>query len=393
MKKIGIFGGTFNPVHSGHVYLAEQYIKALQLDELLVIPTKYPPHKQAKDLVSSHYRMEMCRLAFEHCPQAVVSDMEIRRSGKSYTIDTVMELREKEPDARLYLMIGGDMFRTFDEWHRFPDILKNVVLCSAARTEEERPLLEKAEEKLRQYSSDIILLDIPALEVSSTQVRERFYNGENCQGLIPEKVEQYILQQGLYQKDEAHEKKVAEYIELMRSLLKPSRFQHSLNVAERAVYLAALYGEDQKKAEIAGLLHDICKNMSNDEQLHWMQKSGIIFDKTILSQPPLWHGFAAAQYIQDKLSIQDQQIIDAVCYHTVGRANMSTFEKIVFLADLTSAERDYPSAAKVREIVDRSLDEGMKASLLFTMQQQLTREGPVCPQTCEAYNQYVSGIC
>ena len=129
--------------------------------------------------------------------------------------------------------------------------------------------------------------------------------------------------------------------------------------------------------------------MSQEEQLHWTKKSAIIFDKSFWDQPQLWHGFAAAEYIQEVLHVSDPEIIEAVRWHTVGKADMSTFEKIIFLADLTSAERSYPSADEVREIVDASLDEGMKTSLLFTMGQLLKNQQPICRDTWLAYNCYV----
>lgn len=391
MKKIGIFGGTFNPIHKGHIHLAQQYLKVLDLDELLIIPAKYPPHKQAHDLASSEDRLNMCKLAFRDMPKVTVSDLELKRPGKSFTIDTLEELQKQYPDARFYLMIGGDMFRSFEEWHRFRDVLGSATICTAAREEGEYPQLERARQHLSQYSENLMILKISVLEISSTKIREKLFCGEDCSALLPEEVERYIMERNLYRRDLEHEKKVEQYTQLIRGLLKPERFQHSLNVAQRAMYLADLYGEDRKKAEIAGLLHDLCKNMQPQEQLHWMKKSGIIFDKTIFSQPQLWHGFAAAEYLREELSIDDVQIQNAVRYHTVGRANMSTLEKIIYLADLTSQERTYPSVEEVRKTVDRSLDDGMKVSLLFTVGNLLKNEKPICMDTCAAYNQYVGG--
>ena len=129
--------------------------------------------------------------------------------------------------------------------------------------------------------------------------------------------------------------------------------------------------------------------MPPEEQLQWAKKSAIIFDKSFLDQPQLWHGFAAAEYIQQELGIQDPAILDAVRYHTVGRAEMSTFEKIIFLADLTSEERSYPSADEVRDTVDQSLDEGMRVSLLFTIGKLVENRQPICRDSWLAYNCYV----
>lgn len=389
MEKIGIFGGSFNPIHVGHVHLAKSYIRALSLDKLLVIPAKYPPHKQSRDLAPGKTRLALCRLAFEDCPQVEVSDLELSRPGRSYTIDTVQELRRRYPDAELYLIVGGDMFRSFSRWWRFEDILLDCGLCTAPRDSKELEELRRSAILLGQYSEKVQILDIPPIELSSTEIRRRLAAGEDCQGLLPPKVEAEIQRLGLYRPDPDHKAKVAQYTEAIRQLLKPRRFEHSLNVAQRAAALALLYEEDDKKAELAGLLHDCCKNMPQEEQLHWLQKSAIIFDKSFLEQPPLWHGFAAAEYVRCRFGIEDEDLLNALRYHTVGRANMSPLEKIVYLADLTSAERDYPDVDSVRETVDRSLEEGLRVSLLFTLGKLLQNGQPICRDCWEAYNCYV----
>ncbi len=387
--RIGIFGGTFNPIHLGHVRLAEHYIKELQLDKLLIIPTKVPPHKLARNLASSKDRMEMCRLALSHCPQVEVSDIELHRPGRSYTVDTIRQLRKIYPHDKFFMLVGGDMFRSFNRWYCFDEILLNCTLCTAARERNEYQELLRSKIILSQYSENLQILDVPVLELSSTEIRERLQKKESCEGLLSPQVEEYIHAHYLYEPQEAHDAAVAEYTQIIRKLLKPSRFEHSLNVAKRAVILADLYGEDTKKAEIAGLLHDICKNMSHEEQLQWTKKSAIIFDKSFWAQPQLWHGFAAAEYVQQVLHISDSDIIDAIRYHTVGRADMSTFEKIIFLADLTSEERSYPSAAEVRDIVDESLDEGMRTALLFTVGKLVETKQPICRDSWLCYNCYV----
>lgn len=389
MQRIGIFGGTFNPIHWGHVRLAQHYIQELQLDKLLIIPTKYPPHKVARDLAPSRHRLEMCRLAFEGIPNVEISNIEIQRPGRSYTVDTIRQLRKIYPEDKLFLIVGGDMFRSFNRWYCFDEILLNCTLCTAARERHELQELNRSKIILSQYSENLKILDMPVLELSSTEVREKLRDEEDCSALLPEKVLAYIQTNDLFHPDPEQEALIGQYTEMIRGLLKPSRFQHSVNVAARAVYLADLFGENCKKAEIAGLLHDICKNMSQEEQLHWVKKSAIILDKSFWDQPQLWHGFAAAEYIQERLNITDPDIIEAVRWHTVGKANMSTFEKIIFLADLTSAERNYPGVDEVRDTVDASLDEGMKTSLLFTVGKLVENHQPICRDTWLAYNCYV----
>lgn len=151
MEKIGIFGGTFNPVHNGHVLLARHYVQALGLQKLLVIPAKTPPHKLAPELAAEQLRLQMCALAFADLPQAQVSDLEICRPGKSYTIDTVYKLRQLYPQAQLYLLVGSDMFLSFTKWKDWQGILQEVTLCTAARNAGELSRLRGYADFLEQY--------------------------------------------------------------------------------------------------------------------------------------------------------------------------------------------------------------------------------------------------
>lgn len=387
--RIGIFGGTFNPIHEGHVRMAKHYVRELELDKLIVIPTKYPPHKTARDLASSRDRLEMCRRAFSGMPQVEISDIEMKRPGKSYTVDTIRQLRKIYPEDKLFLLVGGDMFRSFHNWYEFQEILLNCTLCTAARERGELQDLHRSRIILSQYSENLIILEMPVLELSSTEIRERLRKKQDCSHLLTHNVYAYVRQKHLYEGDEEHEANIVRYTEEIRRLLKPSRFEHSVNVAQRAAALADIFGENVKKAEIAGLLHDICKNMPEEEQLHWTKKSAIIFDKPFWDQPHLWHGFAAAEYIREKLGISDPEILEAVRYHTVGKADMTTFEKIIFLADLTSAERDYPDVQSVRDTVEESLDGGMKVAMEFIVGKLRKNQQPICRDSWLCYQCYV----
>lgn len=181
-----------------------------------------------------------------------------------------------------------------------------------------------------------------------------------------------------------------DYVSIVRGMLKNKRFEHSLNVAEQAVYLAKLHKGDETKAYTAGILHDICKNMTEEEQLQWVKKSAIILDSNILNLPKAWHGIAGSIYIQEKLGIKDVDIINAVCYHTIAREKMSQLEKIIYLADLTSKERSYSDADRMRKIVKKSLCKGMEEALKFSVGDLVSTGCPICLDTCRAYNHYLS---
>ncbi len=144
---------------------------------------------------------------------------------------------------------------------------------------------------------------------------------------------------------------------LLKSIMKRSRYEHSLNVSERAAFLAERYGADAEKARFAGLVHDICKGLPNERQLEIIDRAGIALDADTVKSPALWHSIAGSVYIREELGVTDCDIINAVRYHTTGRAGMSILEKVVYIADLTSADRSYPDAAYVRRLAEVDLDQ------------------------------------
>ena len=167
------------------------------------------------------------------------------------------------------------------------------------------------------------------------------------------------------------------------------RFTHSCNVAEEAVILARLYGADAEKAYVAGILHDITKEISKEEQLQIIADGGIILDNVQKNAPKLWHAVSGSAYVRLRLGIEDEDILNAIRYHTTGRANMSLLEKIIYTADYTSKERSYPGADVMREKSRRSLEEAMMFSCQFTLQKLSTQEAAIHPDQLFCYNDLV----
>ena len=195
----GVYGGTFNPVHLGHVKLAEAHREALALDRLMVIPTYLPPHKAGDGLVEGRHRLEMCRLAFAGDPAAEVSDLELRRGAKSYTVDTLEALTAGYPGDELYLLMGSDMFLTLTQWRSFERIFQLAVVCAGAREPGLRDRLEAHAALLRErYGARCRVIAFSPLPISSTLVRERAGRGEPLCGLVPPGVAEYIVANGLY---------------------------------------------------------------------------------------------------------------------------------------------------------------------------------------------------
>ena len=199
LKKIGIYGGTFNPVHLGHISLAKRFARALGLDVVFLVPTATPPHKIQPDLAGGDDRYAMCKLAVEGEPELDVSDMELIRGGKSYTVDTLMEFRRRYPDSALYFITGSDMFLTLEKWYRFGDIAHLAVLCAAPRDEDSAEDLYRYADRLRGvYGARTAVINFPLLPISSTQVRKRVRAGQPVGDLVPEMVARYLRERGLY---------------------------------------------------------------------------------------------------------------------------------------------------------------------------------------------------
>lgn len=198
--KTGIFGGAFNPVHNGHLNLAKKYFEALKLDRIIFIPTALPPHKTDRFLADKEDRFNMLTLAISDCREFEISDIEFERQGKSYTYDTLCLLKEKYPNDDFFLIIGSDQFLTFNLWYRYMDILNMVTLCTAAREKgEQRQKIIDFSNNLEGLNKDkLCLLESEAVEVSSSQIRDKIKKGEDVSSLVPEKVYNYIVEKGLY---------------------------------------------------------------------------------------------------------------------------------------------------------------------------------------------------
>ena len=197
--KTGIYGGTFNPIHNGHLHIVEEFRRGLGLDRVLLIPTRVPPHKAAPDLASAGERFAMCRLAAQGKPWLELSDIEMRREGKSYTAETLEELSALYPQDRFYLLMGEDMFLTLGRWYRPETIFSLASVCTTPRSPDGLDALrQKALEYTGQFQARCFLEHIPYLPISSTPVRQAVARGEDVSGLVPQAVAAYMKERGLY---------------------------------------------------------------------------------------------------------------------------------------------------------------------------------------------------
>ncbi len=216
-KKLGIFGGTFNPIHHGHLAAAEEVRNRLKLDRILFIPSSLPPHKQDEDVPPSVHRMEMVRLALAGNPAFEPSDIEIKRGGRSYTVDTIETLRQMHPRDELYFITGLDSFQEIQTWHRwesllalcrfvvlsrpgyrFTDLIKIHFVQSAGGELEGLDHGLRNQSVVRSGTFEIFFEMIPLFDISSTDIRRRVKEGRSIKYLLPEAVEIYIIKNKLY---------------------------------------------------------------------------------------------------------------------------------------------------------------------------------------------------
>ncbi|MBQ3133716.1 MAG: nicotinate (nicotinamide) nucleotide adenylyltransferase [Clostridia bacterium] len=383
--KIGLFGGTFDPPHIGHVALSEGCAAALGLDRVLWMPTAVPPHKIKSDMADAAHRLAMCEAIAASHPLITVSDWEIRQGGASFTVDTLTHLTAEHPHDEWYLLTGADMFRTLGTWRRFPDIAKMAVLCGIARDDSSSDdLMPVAASLASAGGGHAVVLPVEAPTVSSTAIRDAIAGGGEWRSLVPPEVAAYIDKHHLYTGDTSVPSADEQYTEILRRRLSPYRFEHSLAVAEEAKRLALLWGADPQKAYTAGLLHDILKDASREEQQQIARTFDVTFDAVEQGAPKLWHARLAPVFLENILGVTDPEILGAVRYHTTAKAGMSLLETLIFLADFTAAGRSYPDVDVMRRLVDTSLDEALRYSLTYTVNDLTAKGADVHPDTAAA---------
>ena len=397
--KIGIYGGSFNPPHLGHLAAAESAAKYLQLDKLILIPAGIPPHKAlSADEPGKAHRLAMTRLMGEQAAldtgvEVEISAMEIEREGKSYSVDTVREVHEQYPDAELWLLMGTDMFLSFQNWYKPEEILRYAGLCAFGRTEKDGEELfapQRAFLGEKFPGSRIVTMTLPNLvDVSSTELRERIPRGET-EGLLAPAVLGYILREHLYGTNLDLKRLTLEELRpIALSYLKAKRIPHVLGTEQTAKALAEKYGADVEKARFAALLHDATKRLSMAEQLALCEHYHIALDELEQHALKLLHAKTGAALARDVFGADDE-IYNAILWHTTGKPKMTVLEKVLYLADYIEPNRDFDGVDDLRKVVWEDLDRGLAMGLAMTVEEMKERGNPVHYNTLEAL-EYLRG--
>ena len=343
--RIGVFGGTFDPIHIGHLLLAETAREEAGLSRIFFMPAHIQPFKQDSTVSSDDDRIRMLKYAIKNNPNFDLTTIECDRAGVSYTIDSLRALRESEKSDICFL-IGLDMFLNIEKWKDSDALIKEFGFAVGMRPEYKSEDAEFLAQRLRDsHNANIIFIKNPPINLSSSEIRERIRNNDTIRYRVPESVRQYLM---------------------VREKLGEKRFNHTKRVIDLAADMAERYGEDPYKTSIAALFHDYCKDPSG----------GIEND--------INHGSMAADAVKKEFGIIDEDILNAIRYHTTGRAGMSRLEKILFLADTVEPGRTYDSISRLRDTCLDDLENGVY-TVLVELKAYLEKKGlAVSPDTEEA---------
>lgn len=384
---IGVYGGTFNPVHNGHVKAARQAVEALALDRLLLVPAALPPHKDLPaGTGTAAQRLEMVKFAADCIPRAEASDIELRRTGKSYTADTLAELREMHPDARLFLLVGTDMFLTLQNWKKPEEIVKNAVICAMYRKLSDKHEMMKQQKRFLEetFGAEVILLGNIPLEAASSGLRAALTHGQDVSSLLPEQVFGYILREKLYGTNaDLTRLTMQELRAVSYSMVKARRIPHIRGAEAECVRLALRWGADEGAARKAAILHDCTKYLTLDEQLKLCELYGIVTDSLEKVAVKLLHaktGAAIAEYVFG----MPPEICDAIRFHTTGKADMTTLEKVLYLGDYIEPTRDFPGVDRLRRLAYEDLDAALVLGFDMTIREMEALDSPVHERTLAA---------
>ena len=381
MERIGIYGGTFDPPHLGHIRAAQAAIDGLHLDRLLLIPASCSPDKSPSQ-TPDHHRLQMLQLAAGE--KMEVSDLELQRGGNSYTVDTLTQLRAMHPDEKLYLCMGSDAFCGLDGWKDPDGIFARAEICVFSRGgKKESQKIRQQKEQLESRGAVIRIMENDVTDISSSNLRRLLAFGCGKE-FLPEAVCAHILSNGLYNTKKNWKNLPMEVLEqVVISLLNPNRVAHTLGCRDTAVELAHRWGVSETDAARAGILHDVTKALDGPLQLTLCEAYGKILSAFSRKYPKTLHAFTGS-LMAEVVFGENREVVEAIRSHTTGKANMTTLQKIIYVADYMEPCRDFPGVEKLRHLAFTDLDAALKLGLEMTLEHLARQGNEVSPESREA---------
>lgn len=388
--RTGIFGGTFDPIHNGHLLSAAAIKEALNFDKIIFMPTGEPPHKVARRVTPSEDRLAMVKLAVKGEENFEVSDIECIRGSYTYTYDTLTKLNEsRQSDEEFYWIIGADTLADVFNWYRVEDVFKMCSFVAMKRPGSDNDMYEKNLKKAREAGATVCTAEIPQFDISSTNLREAISRNEDLGKYMPAAVAEYIRANNLY-----HPGKMTydEICKDLKKLLSAKRYEHSVCVSAECVRLAKLLGADVEKCKFAGILHDSAKELTA-KQYFWMGLRPD-YEGDFDGKQVLLHAEAGAILAKERYGICDSEVLEAIRCHITGKPQMGLISQVLFIADYTSSDRIGDSHDAVREkIAEGKIYEAMleecDATLIYNIKRDILQ---LCTQTVRTRNWLVSKI-
>lgn len=380
-ERIGILGGAFDPIHLGHLQMAAAALDSCRLDRLLVVPAGDDAYKPC--IVSREDRWKMTVAACSWDQRLIPSRLEIDRTGTAWSVDTLLTLKEENPKADLFFLLGSDGVMKLRGWHRLEEV---IPLCSFLVCPREgvvpRSVLQDEIAWLRVLGCRISSIRMEPVSISSTEIRNQLSSGRPAPGLSSP-VREYCALKGLYGLSRSLDR-ADEWIDRLFADLLPRRFAHSLSVADYACRLARIHGIDRRQAEEAGLLHDCAKCMSLKDMRRIAVEHALTDDPEILSSNALMHSLVGAWVARNVYGMADPEVLEAIAYHNTGHAGMSRLAMCVCLADSIEPTRgSYPMLEQIRVLAEHSLERALLMSLESTADYVRQRGKYLHPRTQE----------
>ncbi len=353
MKQIGILGGSFNPIHQGHLIVAQGIFDEFHLDKILLLPNKYNPFKSSNE--DNHQCIEMLNLIKENNS---IFDIDLRETignEKNYTYNTIKSLISENPDNKYYFIIGSDIIEKLKNWYKIDQLLQMIPFIVV-----ERPgypiSFEILNDLKRKYNANFLIYNGSNVDISSTTIRNKRFLNKSIKYLTPDEIINFIEDNNLYLKKEDQ---IKQFKKQLKKELKPKRFEHSINVMNTAVELAERFDIDIQKAEIAGLLHDCAKSLSFEEMVQLADKYNFKIPSEFYENPSTLHAIIGQLLAQLNYGIKDPEILSSIAKHTTGDVQMSKLDKIIFLADYIEPLRSQPGVEEVRELAKQDLNKAV----------------------------------
>lgn len=387
MRRIGLMGGSFNPIHLAHVHLARAALSGGYADEVIFLPTGHPPHKGA-ELASPAARYEMTCLAVAGEAGMSVSREEIDRQGVIYTVDTLRALRKQMPDAQFVYLIGADTLLLLPTWREIGTVITLCGFLVCMRPGEDDAAAREAAALWRARGAQVEFMRAERMDISSTEIRRRLLEGLSVCGMLDARVEHYIREHGLYgTQDGTDAMKREKIMYKLKKELDAQRYIHTLGVEETARQMALLFGEDAQKAALAGLLHDCAKCMTLTQMVK--AAKGVPLDPVMKDSKALMHAVAGMCVARNVYGVDDEEVLGAIRWHTTGHAGMTRLEKIIYLADMIEPSRKpYPGLEEIRALCWKDLDLAMHTALSMSLEHVVSQGKTLHPDTLAALREY-----